>query len=156
VDRMLLKMVMTAAASSLLISSTTFSQIPPPAPKAAHVEIKQGPTLEFARGDLAIVRWTTNNPGGSDDHLGVVYYGTNPKDLSQTAKSHVRLNQAHSETMFRVRMDGLSPGTTYYYTVTSMESNGKADGEKSPVNHFTTPNSGQPIVAYPQPIAQQR
>jgi hypothetical protein len=156
VDRMLLKMVMTTAASSLLICNAAFSQIPPPAPKTAHVEIKQGPTLEFARGDLAIVRWTTNNPGGSDDHLGVVYYGTNPKDLSQTAKSHVRLNQAHSETMFRVRMDGLSPGTTYYYTVTSMESNGKADGEKSPVSHFTTPASGQPIVAYPQPIAQQR
>jgi phosphodiesterase/alkaline phosphatase D-like protein len=154
VDRMLPKMVMTAAASSLLICNAAFSQIPPPAKKAAHVEIIQGPTLEFARGDLAIVRWTTNNPGGSDDHLGVVYYGTNPKDLSQMAKSHVRLNQAHQETMFRVRMDGLSPKTTYYYTVTSTESNGNADGEKSAVNHFTTPASGEHIAAYPQPTAQ--
>jgi len=54
VKRMLLKMVMAAAAGSLLISSAVFSQtIPPPAKKAAHVEIIQGPELEVARGDLA-------------------------------------------------------------------------------------------------------
>jgi phosphodiesterase/alkaline phosphatase D-like protein len=156
VNRLLLKIVMTAASSSLLISNAMFSQILPPAKKAAQVEIIQGPTLEFARDDLAIVRWTTNNPGGSDDHFGVVYYGTNPREMSQIAKSHVRLNQAHSETMFRVRMDGLSPRTTYYYTVTSTESNGKSDGEKSVVNHFTTPASGEHVEAYPQPPAQPR
>jgi hypothetical protein len=152
---MLLKMA--AAAVSLLICNSTFSQtIPPPAKKAEHVQILQGPTLEFAREDLAIVRFTTNNPGGTDDHFGVVHYGTNPKDLSQTAKSHVRLNQGHPETMFRVRMDGLSPKTTYYYTVTSMETNGKGDGEVSPVNQFTTPSSGERVEAYPQPVPQPR
>jgi hypothetical protein len=157
VKRMLLKMVMAAAAGSLLIGNSTFSQqILPPAKKAAHVAILQGPALEFAREDLAIVRWTTNNPGGSDDHFGVVHYGTNPKELNQTAKSHVRLNQGHPDTMFRVRMDGLSPRTTYYYTVTSMESNGKGDGEESPVNHFTTASSGERVEAYPEPVQQPR
>jgi phosphodiesterase/alkaline phosphatase D-like protein len=97
------------------------------------------------------VRWTTNNPGGSDDHFGVVHYGTNPKELSQTAKSHVRLNQAHPETMFRVRLDGLSPRTTYYYTVTSTESNGKSDGAESPISHFSTTGSGERVETYPQP-----
>jgi hypothetical protein len=63
VKPMLIKMAV--AAGSLLISNAVFSQtIPPPAKKAAHVEITQGPVLEVARGDLAIVRWTTNNPGG--------------------------------------------------------------------------------------------
>ena len=38
----------------------------PAAKQAGHVEIVQGPALEFARDDLAIIRWTTNNPGGSD------------------------------------------------------------------------------------------
>src|SRR3984957_4553726 len=144
VKRMLLKMAIMAAAGSLLVCNSVFSQqILPPAKKAAHVEILQGPALEFARDDLAIVRWTTNNPGGSDDHFGVVRYGTNPKDMSQTAKSHVRLNQAHPETMFRVRLDGLSPRTTYYYTVTSTESNGKSDGAESPISHFSTTGSGE-------------
>jgi len=36
-------------------------------------------------------------------------------------------------------MRGLETQTTYYYTVTSMESNGKSDGVKSKVLQFTTP-----------------
>ena len=47
----------------------------PAANQAAHVEIVQGPVLEFARDDLVIIRWTTNNPGGSDDHFAVIHYG---------------------------------------------------------------------------------
>ena len=39
----------------------------------------------------------------------------------------------------RVHMRGLEPQTTYYYTVTSMESNGKSDEVKSEVRQFTTP-----------------
>src|SRR5580698_7944576 len=99
---MLLKMAMAAAVGSLLICNAAFSQtIPPPARKAAHVDIIQGPVLELARGDLAIVRWTTNNPGGTDDHFAVVHFGTNPKDLNQRAKSHIRLNRLHQDTLFR-------------------------------------------------------
>jgi len=150
-NRRILNMLLATTAGSLLICNAAFSQIPPPAKKTAHVAILQGPALEFARDDLAIVRWTTNNPGGSDDHFGVVHYGTNPKELSQTAKSHVRLNQAHPETMFRVRLDGLSPRTTYYYTVTSTESNGKSDGAESPISHFSTTGSGERVETYPQP-----
>jgi phosphodiesterase/alkaline phosphatase D-like protein len=68
----------------------------------------------------------------------VVHYGTNPKDLGQTAKSPIRLNLAHPDTIFRVRIEGLQPKTTYYYKVDSMESNGKADGVTSKVKTFTT------------------
>ena len=45
-------------------------------------------------------------------------YGTDPKDLSQTAKNPIRLNQGHQYTTFRVRIQGLKPQTTYCYTVT--------------------------------------
>ena len=65
-------------------------------------------------------------------------YGTDPTKLNQTAKSPIRLNPGHSYTVFRVRMDGLKPRTTYYYTVDSMEANGKDDGVKSTVKRFTT------------------
>jgi phosphodiesterase/alkaline phosphatase D-like protein len=80
-----------------------------------------------------------------------VRYGTDPEDLSQMAKSHIRLNRAHPETIFRVRMAGLKPQTIYYYKVTSIDSAGESDGVESPVNQFTTPALGQRIVAYPQP-----
>ena len=93
-----------------------------------HQEVKQGPALEIARDDLAIIRWTTNTPGGTDVHYSVVHYPTSPKDLGQMAKKPIRINRGHTETTFRVRMAGLKPGTTYYYTVASEESNGTSDG----------------------------
>jgi hypothetical protein len=113
--------------------------VSPSTAKAARVQITQGPELEGANGHLAIIRWTSNNPGGSPEHYGVVHYGTNPKDLSQTAKNPIRLNPGHPDTIFRVRMEDLAPGTTYYYRVDSMESNGKSDGVTSTIKDFTMP-----------------
>jgi hypothetical protein len=150
-NRLLVKLAITAAAGGLLFSNPVVAQILPPQKKAEHVEITKGPELELALDYMAIVRWTTTNPRGGDEHYGVVHYGTDPKDLSQTAKGHIRLNRTHPETIFRVRMLDLNPETTYYYTVSSMESSGESDGVKSPVNQFTTPATGERIVAYPQP-----
>jgi hypothetical protein len=83
-------------------------------------------------------------------HYGIVHYGTDPKDLNQTAKSPLRLNQGHPETIFRVRVTDLTPRTTYYYRVTSVEGNGKSDGVKSTVQQFTTPGPGERIVSNTQ------
>jgi phosphodiesterase/alkaline phosphatase D-like protein len=115
------------------------TKILPPAKEAERVRITEGPTIESAARNLIIITWTSNNPGGTDEHFGVVHYGTDPEHLTQTAKSPVRLNQNHALTVFRVRVDGLKPQTTYYYTVDSMQGNGKSDGVKSAVNHFTIP-----------------
>jgi Purple acid Phosphatase, N-terminal domain len=131
-------LAMTGAAGFLLLTNSTVAQTTAPAGKAAHVQITQGPELESTKDDWAIITWRSNNPGGSDEHFGVVHYGTNLKDLSQTAKSHIRLNPNHSYTVFRVLVSGLKPQTTYYYTVDSMQANGSSDGVKSTVNHFTT------------------
>jgi hypothetical protein len=150
-NRLLLNLAITAALGSLFSSSPIVAQNPPPAPKAAHVEITKAPQLEIAIDNLAIIRWTTNNPGGDDDHLAVVHYGTDPKELNQTAKSPIRLNQTHPETIFRARLTHLKPETTYYYTVTSMGANGQSDGVESPVNKFTTPAPGERIVGDSQP-----
>ena len=117
--------------------------------RAERVEITKGPELELATDHLTIIRWTTNNPGDSDVHYGIVRYGTDPEDLNQTAKNPIRLNQGHPQTTFRVRIDGLKTQTTYYYKVTSEESNGKSDGVKSPVSKFTTPAPGERSVAHP-------
>jgi hypothetical protein len=55
------------------------------------------------------------------------------------AKSHIRLNRNHSFTVFRLRVEGLNPGTTYHYTVDSMGGDGTRDGVESTVYQFTTP-----------------
>ena len=137
-NRLLLTVALTVMVSGAFCVTPVVAQLSPTTKKAASVRIIQGPEIERADSYLTIVRWTTNNPGGSPQHYGIVHYGTDPKDLSQTAKSPIRLNPDHAETVFRVRIDSLQPKTTYYYTVDSMEANGTDDGVKSSVEHFTT------------------
>ena len=150
-NRLLVKLAVSAVAGSLLFSNPIVAQILPPQKQAEHVEVTKGPELELAHDDTAIVRWTSSNPRGDDEHYGVVHYGTDPEDLNQTAKGHIRLNRAHPETIFRVRMEDLKPQTTYYYKVTSEGGDGESDGVESPVNKFTTPAPGERIVIYGQP-----
>jgi Purple acid Phosphatase, N-terminal domain len=71
-------------------------------------------------------------------HYGVVHYGTDPKDLNQSATNPIRLDPYHSATVFRANLYDLPPKTTYYYTVESVDSSGKSDGVSSPIKPFTT------------------
>jgi phosphodiesterase/alkaline phosphatase D-like protein len=139
-NRVLLTSALVVFGGSLLLSNPISAQFIPSVKKAAHVRIVKGPELESSRENTTIITWTSNNPGGSPEHFAVVHYGTDPKNLSQTAKSHIRLNQDHKYTVFRVRIEDLPPKTTYYYKVDSMDAkaNGKNDGVISPVKKFTT------------------
>jgi hypothetical protein len=135
---------MTLGSSLWCLSSIASQPVPdakilPPAKEAERVRVTEGPMIELAKRNLAIITWTSNNPGGADEHFGVVHYGTDQEHLSQVAKSPVRLNQNHASTVFRVRVDGLRPRTIYYYAVDSMQGNGRSDGVKSAVNRFTSP-----------------
>ena len=134
--RSFLKTGMTVAI--LVTSLLAVAQVSPTTKKAAHVRITEGPELERNDPYLVIIRWTSNNPGGTPEHYGVVHYGTNPTELDQSAKSPIRLNPGHDYTVFRVRMDSLKRRTTYYYKVDSMGDNGDPDGVRSPVRRFTT------------------
>src|SRR5436190_21891234 len=134
--KLLLNLAITAGAASLLASIPMPGQVSPTTQKTGRVRITQGPEVELAREHLTIIRWTTNNPGGSPVHYGIVHYGTDPKNLSQTAKSPIRLDPAHSSAVFRVRLSDLIAGRTYYYTVSSMEANGTDDRIKSAVRQF--------------------
>jgi phosphodiesterase/alkaline phosphatase D-like protein len=144
-NRLLLPLAIMVMAGGALFPTSSAAQngyqakIIPPAKPAARVLISEGPALESVKDNTAIIRWTSNNPGGSDEHFGVVHYGTDPDHLSQMSKSHIRLNQNHSDTIFRVRVDGLLPQTTYYYTVDSMQATGKSDGVNSSVHQFANP-----------------
>jgi hypothetical protein len=121
-----------------VLSGRPLAQESPTTSKAARVRIIQGPAVELAKEHLTIIRWTTNNPGGSPVHYGIAYYGTNPHSLIETAKSPIRLNPNHASTVFRVRLDNLKARTTYHYRVDSMQVNGELDGVASPVRHFLT------------------
>jgi len=96
------------------------------------------PTLESVSDTLAFIRWTTPNPGGTILHRAMVRYGKDPNHLNLTAESPTRINPSHSEMVFRVRIQDLEPGTTYYYHVSSEQANGISDPATSGVNQFTT------------------
>ena len=72
--RLLGKLAVAAVVGSVLFVRPSPSQILPPQDRAEHVAIIQGPELEFARDDLAIIRWTSTNPGGDDDHFAVIQF----------------------------------------------------------------------------------
>jgi phosphodiesterase/alkaline phosphatase D-like protein len=135
---------LTFSPTAAQTSPYTAKDIPPPAAKAARVQITEGPDLELFRSNEAIIRWTSTNPGGTDEHFGLVKYGTDPNHLDRTAKGHIRLNRGHSYTVFRVRLPGLKPGTMYYYTVASIDADGTPDPVKSGIYHFTAPVRAQP------------
>ena len=131
------KALLTLSIMIILLGSLP-AQESPITPRAGRVQISEGPEVPLVGGYLTVIRWTVNNPGGLPVHYGVVHYGTNPKDLSQTAKNPIRLNPYHSSTVFRVNLYDLPPKTTYYYKVDSMDSTGRTDGVTSPIKSFTT------------------
>ena len=105
----------------VVLSGSLLAQESPITPRAERVQITEGPEVPLVGGYLTVIRWTVNNPGGSPVHYGVVHYGLDRKHLSQTAKNPIRLNPYHSSTVFRVNLYDLSPKTTYYYKVESMD-----------------------------------
>ena len=126
------------ALSIMILIGSLLAQESPITPRAERVQISEGPEVPLVGGYLTVIRWTVNNPGGLPVHYGVVHYGSDPKNLSQTAKNPIRLNPNHSSTVFRVNLYDLPAKTTYYYTVESMDSSGKSDGVTSEVKTFTT------------------
>src|ERR1700680_5236755 len=128
------KVLMTL--SIVVLSGSLLAQESPITPRAARVQISAGPEVPLVGGYLTVIRWTVNNPGGLPVHYGVVHYGKDPKNRSQTTKNSIRLNPNHSSTVFRVNLYDLPPKTTYYYTVESIDSIGKSDGVTSEVKSF--------------------
>jgi len=105
---------------------------------SSSTKVDASPMVESVSDTLAFIRWTTRNPGGTILHYAIVQYGKDPNHLDLTAESPTRINPSHSEMVFRVRMDGLQPETTYYYKVRSKQANGASDPATSVVNQFTT------------------
>ena len=84
--RVSLTPALAVVAAVILFSNPSAAQILPPAKPAEHVKIIKGPALESAVPNMPILRWTSTNPGGDDDHYAVARYGSDPHNLSETAK----------------------------------------------------------------------
>jgi len=105
----------------------------------SNVRITEGPTLESSTDTSAILRWATNSAQGTTVRYGVVHFGVDPRDLRQVAKSQNRWNRELPSMTYRVSMDNLEPGLTYYYQVEFTDANGASEGGDSEVRQFTMP-----------------
>src|SRR6266850_5953791 len=134
----LLSLVITVWLSILPFSTQTVSQQLPAGRKISRMQIIEGPALESATNNSAIIGWKTNTGSSLIEH-SVVHYGTDPKDLSKKAESVNRWNQNLPYMIHRVSLMKLKPGTKYYYKVESVRGDGTPLGGKSnAVKHFTT------------------
>jgi len=136
--RLILVLALVVALACLTLLHFPAASVIAAAPTHNVAQITAGPELESTNESMAIIRWTTTNPGGTDLHYGVVHYGTDAKKLSEVAKSPNRRNPSHPDMIFRVRIAGLNPQTTYYYTVESTSATGVNDGVSSHTKTFKT------------------
>lgn len=138
-SRLVLALLLMAVGVSILIFSVrpAFQQTSA-SKKAARIQIINGPSLESATDNSAVITWTTNTGSSLIEH-SQVHYGTDRKNLSRRAKSLNRWNQNLPSMIHRVYVTNLTPRTTYYYTVESVRGDGKPLGGRSnTVNQFTT------------------
>ena len=82
-SRLLAKLAIAGTVAGLL-SNPIVAQILPPEKRAQHVEITKAPELELAHDDTAIVRWTTTNPRGDDEHYGPRSLGSLGRDRDES------------------------------------------------------------------------
>jgi hypothetical protein len=133
-----LAITITIGVSSLIASQPSAAQQRPAGNRVERRQIVTGPALESATQNTAIIRWTANTAGGTVTQYGLVRYGTDPRKLDRTARSPNRWVRGLPDMTYRVRVDGLTAGTTYYYTVDAAQADGIGMGLKSPVKQFTT------------------
>jgi phosphodiesterase/alkaline phosphatase D-like protein len=138
VKPVLLTVAVTVVVGSLIGSHPTAAQQRTSGKRFERRVIVTGPALESATQNTAIITWTVDTGGGTRIHYGIVRYGTDPAKLDHTTRSPTRWIPSLGNVTYRVRMDGLSPGTTYYYAVDASYADGVPFGLKSPVNRFTT------------------
>jgi hypothetical protein len=133
--------LITAAAGSLTVSDRLAAgDQGRMGENASRVRMMQAPTLESTTDTSAIVRWTTNSVEGTTVRYGVVHFGVDPRQLTQVAKSQNRWNRGLPAMIYRVQVDNLEPGRTYYYSVETTDAKGVSEGGmNSELHQFTTP-----------------
>ncbi|HLK33841.1 MAG TPA: fibronectin type III domain-containing protein [Terriglobales bacterium] len=88
-------------------AALAMTQNPPAPPSSAPaVHITQGPSIEYADDQFAVVTWTTDVPTESR-----VYYGKDEKSLTQVSENR------NSRTFHRLDLQNLQPSTTYYFRI---------------------------------------
>jgi len=105
-------------------------------------KIIQGPVVLGTGDRWAVISWTTNAAGKASS---IIYAGTDRSNLRplpqkpETVKISDLPSYQEQEYTHLVRLDGLKPGTTYYFVVDSGMGH---DSGKSNISRLTTKGAG--------------
>jgi hypothetical protein len=110
------------------------------------IQITNGPIIETADTNSAMIAWSTNQGSSSR-----VWYGTDANNLTQLAESPYSTGNNH-----RVQIKNLQPNTTYYFELESERGRSGPEAESQGVLSFKTPAQGQPAIHnQPAQVAQK-
>lgn len=99
--------------------------------------VTQGPTIEYADDQFAVVWWTTDVPTDTR-----VFYGNDPGNLTRVAEGPT------NTTTHRVHLSSLSPTAKYYFQIDS--------GQNGPIQYFETVAAGAPPIRNQKPAQMAR
>jgi len=98
---------------------------------AARVSITQGPTIQYADDEFAVITWSTDQAFASR-----VFYGKDASSLNQIAEDGKSLSLRH-----QVDLRNLQPNTTYYFRIDTGQGTAAAASADA-VNGFQTTTLG--------------
>jgi phosphodiesterase/alkaline phosphatase D-like protein len=129
---------MTLIAATAMLQPLAAQKHSPKKELKKDVQITDGPRVESTGDTTAVIAWTTSTGGSS-----IVHYGTDRNNLSERAESpYADKNQLKSgHEVHRVKVNGLRPGTEYFFVADSGQGEGTGSEAKSGVQSFTTKGS---------------
>ena len=133
--------------STFLLASSSISfanqdqsnNAPPQAP--ARVNVTQGPMIQYADDEFAVVTWTTDQAFASR-----IFYGKDASNLNQISEDGQSLSLRH-----QVDLRNLQPNTTYYFRIDTGKGPATA-ASKDDVNGFQTTALGANPLRNQQPF----
>jgi hypothetical protein len=111
------------------------------APAPQKVTVTQGPVVQYADDQFAVVTWSTDQPFASR-----IFYGKDPSNLNQISEDAKSLSLRH-----QINLRNLQPNTTYYFRIDTGQGTAavsSADG----LNGFQTSAPGANPVRNQQPF----
>jgi hypothetical protein len=107
----------------------------------AKVTLTQGPMIQYADDEFAVITWTTDQPFASR-----IFYGKDASNLNQIAEDGKSLSLRH-----QVDLRNLQPNTTYYFRIDTGQGTAAAASADA-VNGFQTTTLGANPVRNQQPF----
>ncbi|MFL6438205.1 MAG: fibronectin type III domain-containing protein [Terriglobales bacterium] len=108
---------------------------------AASVNITQGPTIQYADDQFAVITWSTDQPFATR-----VFYGKDASNLNQISEDAKSLSMHH-----QINLRNLQPSTTYYFRIDTGQGTAAASASDG-VNGFQTSALGANPVRNQQPF----